>query len=115
MPKTESKFIKQISVKLTEEQYAEAVEKFKQSGLKNKGHYFRDLVLTNKTKVVQKDYKLENKKLFLLSKVSNNINQIAYKLNVADLKGKLQEEIKHSLLLELENLSNLIIAELVND
>ena len=83
MPKKPAIYIKQISIKVDEDTHANFLDDFKRSGLKYKGEFFRQILTDKKGKVVIKavDRQLENRKLFLLSNLTNNVNQIAKHCN----------------------------------
>ena len=69
--------------------------------------WLREAVLANRTQVVARrkptpDYK---RLLFLANKASNNINQLAYRVNADHLAGKVSEKTYESVLLELHALT----------
>lgn len=88
-------------------------DKVEASGL-SKSEFFRELVLTNKTQVIQRHKITDNTKqaLYLLNKCGNNINQCARVLNSANKKGDISDNIYISILDELENNSQLLRAML---
>jgi hypothetical protein len=74
--------------------------------------FFRDMVLNNKTQVIERKKTTDNTKqaLYLLNKSSNNINQLARAANIANQTGKISDNIYSSFLAELENQSQLLRA-----
>ena len=85
-----SKLSRIIRFRISEDDYSNYVDKVKQSGY-NQSEFFRNIVLENKTKVINKDDGI--KVVYHLNKMGNNLNQIAYKLNKAYLSGNISEEI----------------------
>ncbi|MHB9331397.1 DUF6290 family protein [Phytobacter ursingii] len=98
-----------ISVRLTEEEY-EPFKKILESTEISKSEFFR-LVLLNRlsdlpTKPkVTTDYK---KCLFYFSKTSNNINQIAKRINTDANKGKVTDATYRRVMNTLISISNLL-------
>ena len=83
MSKKPAIYTEQISIKVDKDTHANFLEDFKRSGLNYKGEFFRQILTEKKGKVVIKevDRKLEDRKLFLLSNLTNNVNQIAKHCN----------------------------------
>lgn len=70
----------------------------------NYSEWMRDAVLANRTEVVAKrkpspDYK---RLVFLASKASNNINQLAHRANSDYQAGKVSEQTYENILIELQ-------------
>lgn len=95
--------------RLTEADAAAWDEKVNASGM-SASAFFREAVLQNKT-VVQASKKqstLEQRKiLFLFAQQSNNINQIAHRLNSDHRAGKVTSETYKAILAELQGLSQM--------
>jgi len=91
------------SFRLTESDYAAYRAKFVASGL-TKSEFFREHVLNNTTQVIAaKRASLEAKKmLYLFTTVSNNINQLAHRVNADHLANKNSEATYSDLLASLD-------------
>ena len=85
-----SNLTKEIKFRLSEEDYNNYLNKDTKSGF-NRSEFFRNIVLKNKTKVVNKNDAIEV--IYHLNKMGNNINQIAYKLNKAFLEKKITPDL----------------------
>ncbi|MBY0379151.1 MAG: MobC family plasmid mobilization relaxosome protein [Burkholderiales bacterium] len=85
-----SKLTKDIKFRISEEDYLIYLDKVKKSGF-NRSEFFRNIVLKNKTKVVNKNDAIEV--IYHLNKMGNNLNQIAYKLNKAFLENKITHDV----------------------
>ena len=94
---------KMVAFRLTERDFEAYRKKFVASGL-SQSQFFRDHVLTNSTEVVAaKPGSLEAKKmLYLLAKISNNINQLAHRVNADHLERKASELTYSAILSNLE-------------
>lgn len=104
-----------VSFKLSEADFLIYEAKVKASGLPN-SDFFRGVVLTNKTQITAKPRKSADKKriVFLFDKTSNNMNQLAHRVNSDYLTGKLSEQKYEQFLLELENIGRYLEATLPN-
>lgn len=102
-----------LNFRIDTESFAAFEEKVKASGM-NKSEFFRELVLTNKTQVIERKKTTDNTKyaLYLLNKSSNNINQLARAAHIANQKGDISDNIYLSFLESLENHNNLLQAML---
>lgn len=71
-----------FSFRLTNEVGQATKTKIKDSGL-TASEFFRQAVILNKSEIVQKRIQTQDQKrgLFLLAKLSNNVNQIAHRVN----------------------------------
>ncbi|WP_036244115.1 plasmid mobilization protein [Methylobacter luteus] len=100
-----------LNFRIDEESFSVFEGKVKASG-RSKSEFFRELVLTNKTQVIERKKTTDNTKqaLYLLNKSSNNINQLARAANIANQTGKLSDSLYASFLSELENKSQLLKA-----
>lgn len=69
--------------------------------------YLRDCVIKNKTKIVVQTDVLANQKkmLFLLNKLSNNVNQLAYRANADHARGKLGQGQYESIVYDLNKIT----------
>ncbi len=98
-----------LNFRIDEETFDKFEAKVSASGL-TKSEFFRALVLTNKTQVVAKPPMTRDKKqaLYLMNKTSNNINQLAKAVNIANQSGQVADETFNGLLKELEHLIQLM-------
>lgn len=97
------KLTKIISLRLTDEQYADFLKKLDLSGL-NESEYMRRAIIGDETTIVAAPVQTETSRrlLFIISKVSNNLNQLAHVINVARLKGVINRELYIELLTKLD-------------
>ena len=95
-----------IGFRLSEEDAAVFFKKVELSGLPY-SEYFRQAVVFNKAVIHQavKKPEISLEVLHLLSKQSNNINQIAYALNSAKSAGIIDNKTYRSALLDLQELA----------
>lgn len=86
----DEKLTRTVSFRLTERDYLLYESKFAAAGVKQ-SQFFRDNVLSNRTKVVAKapSPSTAQRAVFLLSKASNNLNQLAHRTHLAHLNGSL--------------------------
>ncbi|MGJ0362278.1 plasmid mobilization protein [Aliarcobacter cryaerophilus] len=99
MPKTKAS--KRIELRVTDEFFQDLNSKIEDSGL-SKADYFRQILSQGKV-VVKKDY---NNLATQVRKCGVNINEIAYVLNVANLKNTLNVYDYQALLVELKLIQN---------
>ncbi|MCT7638465.1 plasmid mobilization protein [Aliarcobacter butzleri] len=99
--KTKASKSKRIELRVTEEFFQNLNSKIQDSGLK-KADYFRKILSQSKV-VVKKDY---NSLATQVRKCGVNINEIAYVLNVANLKNALNNYDYQALLIELKMIQN---------
>ncbi|MCT7567839.1 plasmid mobilization protein [Aliarcobacter butzleri] len=92
---------KRIELRVTEEFFQNLNSKIQDSGLK-KADYFRQ-ILSQRKVVLKKDY---NNLATQVRKCGVNINEIAYVLNVANLKNALNNYDYQTLLFELKLIQN---------
>lgn len=104
---------KVASFRLSEADYAAYREKFDASGL-DQSKFFRDCVLTNRTQVVSLPRTSLDKQrlLYLFSKTSNNINQLAYRANADHLEGKASEATYQAILDQLSAIADYMKASI---
>jgi len=97
---------KVITFRLSDEDAAVFLQKVELSGLP-RAEYFRQAVVFNKSVIHQavKKSDISYETLHLLSKQSNNINQIAFSLNSAKAAGIIDNKHYRSALLELQEIS----------
>jgi hypothetical protein len=93
--------IKRIELRVTEEFFQDLNSKIEDSGL-SKADYFRHILSQGKV-VVKKDY---NVLAMQVKKCGVNLNEIAYVLNVANLKNELNNQDYQALLIELKLIQN---------
>ena len=93
--------IKRIELRVTEEFLQDLNSKIEDSGL-SKADYFRHILSQGKV-VVKKDY---NVLAMQVKKCGVNLNEIAYVLNVANLKNELNNQDYQALLIELKLIQN---------
>ncbi len=93
--------IKRIELRVTEEFFKDLNSKIEDSGL-SKADYFRHILSQGKV-VVKKDY---NVLAMQVKKCGVNLNEIAYVLNVANLKNELNNQDYQALLIELKLIQN---------
>ena len=92
---------KRIEIRVSEEFFEDLNSKIQDSGLK-KAEYFRYTLSQSKV-VVKKDYK---NLATQVRKCGVNLNEIAYVLNVANLKNALNNHDYQALLVELKLIQN---------
>ncbi len=92
---------KRIEVRITDDFFEELELKIKDSGLK-KADYFRQILSQNKV-VVKKDY---NSLATQVRKCGVNLNELAFVLNIANLKNTLNIYDYQALLVELKLIQN---------
>lgn len=92
---------KRIEIRVSEEFFEDLNSKIQDSGLK-KAEYFRQ-ILSKDSVIVVKDY---NNLATQVRKCGVNINEIAYVLNVANLKNALNNYDYQALLVELKLIQN---------
>jgi hypothetical protein len=97
------KLTKTISVRLTDEQHADFLKKLAPSGL-NESQWMRRAILANETAIIAAPVQTEadRRLLFINSKASNNVNQLAHAVNYARIKGDLNEKLCLDLLTRLD-------------
>ncbi len=93
--------IKRIELRVTDEFFKDLNSKIEDSGL-SKADYFRHILSQGKV-VVKKDY---NVLAMQVKKCGVNLNEIAYVLNVANLKNELNNQDYQALLIELKLIQN---------
>lgn len=106
-PKEEKEKLEKVaSFRLTQADYDAYQKKFRASGL-TQSEFFRDCVLGNRTQVVARpSASLEKKRmLFLVNKISNNINQMAHRANSEAQAGVIKESTYLDILDELSRMN----------
>lgn len=99
--KPKSKVSKRIELRITEDLFQNLNSKIQDSGL-SQSEFFRQSLSQGKV-IVKKDYNFLAKQV---QKVGVNINEIAYILNVANLKNTLNNYDYQALLTELKLIEN---------
>lgn len=108
------KLSKRLNFRIDEETFNTFEKKVDASGL-TKSEFFRDMVLTNRTQVIERKKKTDNtqRALYLINKSSNNINQLAKAANIANIKGNVSDNFYINLLESLET-HNQLLRSLLN-
>ena len=111
-PKSETeKLSKTIAWRVTDGIYQDLMEKYKTSGL-TQSEFLRELLDERKasvTIIARPKLSVDKKRLlFLASKLSNNINQLAHKVNSHHVSGLISDSLYESVLRQLV-LSNQIL------
>jgi len=116
-PKKEKaeKLTEPVSFRLAKADHAAFVAKVEASGMKESA-FLRDCVLNNKTQIVAKAKTSVDvtRLLYLCNKVSNNVNQLAHRVNTDHLAGKVNEATYESLLFELHAVTQYMKVALKN-
>ena len=94
---------KVVVFRLSEEDYDKYQTKVLSSGY-TASQYFREAVLENKTNILKKDDVLQL--LYHLRKIGNNINQLAYRVNLDNFEGRVSDETYRSVLEGLLGIRN---------
>lgn len=98
-----------VAFRLTERDYKAYKNKFSAAGV-SQSQFFRDNVLTNRTQVFAKATTPNAERaVFILSKASNNINQLAHRANLAHLEGTLTFAVVDALIDQLKILNNFML------
>ena len=92
---------KRIELRVTDEFFQDLNSKIQNSGL-SKADYFRHILSQGKV-VVKKDY---NVLAMQVKKCGVNLNEIAYVLNITNLKNELNNQDYQALLIELKLIQN---------
>jgi hypothetical protein len=102
-----------VGFRLSANEHATYLARVASSGM-SASEFFRDCVLTNRTKVVARAPSSVDRKqmLFVVNKAGNNLNQLAHVANTQHLAGKLNESTFVAILYELEVLQQLLKAHL---
>ncbi|MBA9902277.1 MULTISPECIES: plasmid mobilization protein [Burkholderiaceae] len=110
-PKGEEALTERVAFRLTAADYAAYKQKVSASGL-SPSEFFRDCVLTNRTEIIARPVMDDERRqaLFLLSKASNNINQIAHRANSDHAAGIIDGRTYRNVLDSLNNLSGYLKA-----
>lgn len=79
-----------VAFRVTQRDFVAYKKKFECAGV-SQSQFFRNYVLSNRTQVVAKapSPSSAERAVFLLSKASNNLNQLAHRAHLAHLKGVL--------------------------
>lgn len=96
-----------ISFRLGADDHIEFMAAVAQSGMRTT-EYIRECVLSNETKVEIRHVAPSpefGRVLYVVNKAGNNINQLAHRANLDNLKGALSEQTYQAILRELEYIS----------
>jgi hypothetical protein len=104
----DEKLCKSVAFRLTELDFRNYQNKFVASGLKQ-SEFFRQYVLTNST-IIAAPTRTAARGLLLLSKASNNINQLAHRANIENRSGKLNDSTFQQILSQLTLLNDYLHA-----
>jgi hypothetical protein len=82
-----------VAFRLSGADYAAYKDRVAASGL-SPSEFFRECVLTNRTEIIARPVMTDERRevLYLLSKASNNINQLAHRINTDNRAGILNEK-----------------------
>lgn len=107
------KLTKTISARLTDEQHADFLKKLEPSGL-TESEYVRRAILGDETTIIAAPIRTEadRRLLFINSKASNNLNQLAHAVNYARVKGDFDQKLCLDLLIRLDLISRYMKASL---
>ena len=100
-----------VSIRFNDDEYMDILMKISDKDGKpimSAGKFVKCAALTGKVKIF--NHEVEEYKAFILGKISNNINQIAYRLNTDNIENKVSESTYIANLEALEN-----VLELVNE
>lgn len=111
----DERLIKPVSFRLKQRDYDTWMSKVAASGM-SESDFFRAAIINNETKVQARPRVSEDKKkvLFIANKASNNINQLAHRVNSDALAGVVSEKTYEDTLYELQLVSKLFKATLGN-
>lgn len=113
-PKSDKpKLAKVVSARLTDEQSDNFSKRLELSGL-NESEYIRRAILGDETIIVAAPVQTEahRRQLFIVSKASNNLNQLAHVMNSARVKGEIDRALCIDLLSKLDLISRYLKATL---
>ena len=91
------------------------IRQSKESGL-TQSEFLRELLQNRKATIVARPKKSQDKKrlLFLFNKTSNNINQLAYRVNADHLEGRNTDSTYQNIANELEAIRGLLLEGIKN-
>jgi len=100
-----------VAFRLSAHDYAAYKAKVEASG-STPSEFFRDCVLTNRTEIIARSVLTDERRqvLFLLSKASNNINQLAHRANADQQAGIIGDRTYSEILDSLNHLSGYLKA-----
>ncbi|EEH4118117.1 TPA: molybdopterin-guanine dinucleotide biosynthesis protein MobC [Salmonella enterica] len=98
-----------VSFRLSENEFAPFEEKLAASEMK-KSEFFREIFLNSNVNLTVKGAPSKEYKnlVFIFNKASNNLNQVAYKANVAHMTGHISENLYRRILNQLVNIRELL-------
>ncbi|MBP9741730.1 MAG: hypothetical protein KBD37_00055 [Burkholderiales bacterium] len=102
-----------LSFRLEEDEYKDYLEKVEKSGYQ-KSEFFRNIILKNKTKIINKQDSMQV--LYHLNKMCNSLNQQTHNLNKSFAENKIPAEVfegnlkvLNKILYEQQNLIDLLL------
>jgi hypothetical protein len=110
-PQGEDVLTERVAFRMTATDYAAYKKRVAASGL-SPSEFFRTCVLTNRTEIVARPVMGDERRraLFLLSKTSNNINQIAHRTNADHAAGIIDGRAYRDVLASLNSLASYLKA-----
>lgn len=104
---------KPVAFRLPLHEYERFQQKVAESGL-TASEFFRRAVIANDTTVIAAptETAADRRQLFIVSKASNNLNQLAHVMNYARVKGAVDRELCIELLTKLDLISRYLKASL---
>lgn len=113
--KTEGGLPATLSFRVVQDCKDDFIRQGKESGL-SQSEFLRELLQNRKTTIVARPQTSQDKKqlIFLFKKTSNNINQLAYRVNANHLEGKYSETTQRAVLAELEAIRSIMLELIEN-
>lgn len=101
-----------VAFRVTQRDFVAYKKKFEAAGV-SQSQFFRNYVLANKTQVIAKapSPATAERAVFLLSKASNNLNQLAHRAHVAHLTGVLTSEAVDAIAGQLQSLNSFMLEQ----
>jgi hypothetical protein len=111
----DTQLAKRVGFRLSDAEHRAYLQKVEASGM-SASEFFRECVLTNRTRIVARQPVSTDKKrvLLVVNKSGNNLNQIAHVLNAARLDSSASESTYLAALDALESIELLLKAHLQN-
>ncbi|MFA7350671.1 MAG: plasmid mobilization relaxosome protein MobC [Methylotenera sp.] len=103
------KLTKSVAFRMTEGTFKMYERKFMAAGLKQ-SEFFRLHVVNNTTQVVAKS-PAASRAVLLLSKASNNLNQLAHRANAANLSRTISDETFKTISTQLKLLNEFMMSQ----
>ncbi len=111
--KDKSEVGRPVSFRLPLHEYERFAEKVRDSGL-TQSEFFRRAVIDNETTVIAAPVQTETERrqLFIVSKASNNLNQLAHVMNYARVKGDIDRKLCIEVMANLDLIARYLKATL---